>query len=359
MARLLLRLWPVWTVVGVAMGLQLLAVDRVALGARQEWWRPLTTQVLIYQLWWLLTPFVLAVGSRYPLDRGAPTPHWLWHVAASVVIPLAYLTLAHVLVFSWARIDRPSSRFEQWFLTVGSKIHLEILTYWVIVAVQQWLRILRERQAQGATLARAEARARDAQLAALKMQLEPHFLFNTLNAISELIHDDPDAADAMVVRLGDFLRMTLESAPQQVGALREELSFLERYLAIEAVRFGDRLDVQVRVDAQALDASVPMLFLQPLAENAVRHGVAQQPGAGVIAIEATRLSEDRVRVSVSNTGPDVRGPVRLGVGLTNTTRRLTELFGGDATYQWQPRPEGGMQVTLEFPYRALVSTAGV
>jgi sensor histidine kinase YesM len=342
-------LWALWLVVGVVMGLQELAVDRVSFGGQVAWWRPVLKQVLCYQMWWLLTPVVLLLGRSYPLDREGWRRAGLVHFAAGIVVPVVYLALAQVFVFSWLRPRPPMTRTGEWFLSIVGNFPGELLTYWAILTTQQVLRTYQDRRDREVALARAEAGLADARLMALKLQLEPHFLFNTLNAISELIHADPDRADAMVVRLGDFLRTTLESGPRQLVTLREELAYLERYLAIEQLRFGERLSVAIHVEPGAADALVPALFLQPLVENAVRHGVARQVMPGRIDISATTVEPNRVALRVANTGPDVTLPVTFGVGLTNTTARLSQLFGLRHRFTATPRPGGGLCVEVEMP----------
>lgn len=333
------------------MGLQDLAVHRIAWGGRFPWWHPLLAELLCYQVWWLLTPIVLAIGSRFPLDRGNWRSGLVVHAAASVAVPVAYLAVCQLLVFSWARLRPPPTAGGEWFLSIVGNLHLEILTYWSIVAAQHGVRVFRERRDRELSLARAESRLVQAELTALKMQLEPHFLFNTLNAISALIHEDPEAADAMVVRLGEFLRLTLETAPRQLVPLREELGFLEKYLAIETVRFPDRLAVATRIDERTLEALVPTLCLQPLVENAVRHGIARQPGGGRVEIDAECIEAGRVRITVANTGPDAPVLSRTGVGLTNTLSRLSQVFGQQYTVDMRPRPGGGLRVEIVVPHR--------
>jgi sensor histidine kinase YesM len=200
-----------------------------------------------------------------------------------------------------------------------------------------------------------EAQLVQAQLQALKMQLHPHFLFNTLNSISALLREDVEAADAMVARLGDFLRLTLDSAGAQEVTLREELSFLECYLEIEQVRFQDRLSTRMEVDPQILDARVPNLILQPIIENAIRHGVACTAKPGRIEIRATRRN-DSLLVQVKDNGPGIStsgGPRKEGgegVGLSNTRARLERLYGGAHRLELANVSEGGLLVTLEIPF---------
>jgi signal transduction histidine kinase len=344
-------LWVMWTTIGLAMGLQDLAVSRVAFGGSSTWWRPILAEVLCYQLWWLLTPLVLRVGERWPLEHGGWRRGGVAHGLASMLIPVAYLALCHMCVLSWAREMRPPTAGREWFLSIVGNIHLEFVTYWSIVAVQHGIRLHEERRHRELSLAHAESRRIEAELRALKMQLEPHFLFNTLNGISSLIHDDPDTAEEMVVRLGDFLRLTLESSPGHVVPLRDELVFLDHYLAIETARFQDRLVVRRRFEAHVLDALVPTLCLQPIVENAVRHGISRQPAGGCIDISASRDGDGMVHIVVANTGPEVPLPIRPGVGLSNTRTRLAQMFGDAARFHMGPATGGGIVVELVVPYR--------
>jgi two-component system, LytTR family, sensor kinase len=199
---------------------------------------------------------------------------------------------------------------------------------------------------------RLEAQLAHAQLDALKMQLQPHFLFNTLNAISALLHKDPEAADRMIARLGDFLRMTLENDGGHEVSLSQEMTFLNCYLAIERVRFEDRLTTQVRIAPDALPALVPNLILQPIVENAIRHGVGRAVGAGRIEIEAGR-ENGRLRLCVRDNGPGWTEPANGdGVGIANTRRRLRQLYGDDHRLEFTGAAGQGCAVTLDLPFRA-------
>lgn len=173
--------------------------------------------------------------------------------------------------------------------------------------------------------ARLEARFAEAQNLALRMQLQPHFLFNTLHSISALIHADPDAADSMISRLGDFLRMTLEAPPDQLVPLRKELAFIESYLAIERIRFQDRLSVRVEITQELLEAKVPSFILQRLVENALKHGLADRP-RGVLTLRAKRDS-DLLVLEVQDDGEGFVAD-REGVGLSNVRARLGLLYKG-------------------------------
>jgi hypothetical protein len=200
---------------------------------------------------------------------------------------------------------------------------------------------------------RLESRLAQAQLQVLKMQLQPHFLFNTLNGISVLIHEDPVRASTTIARLSEFLRLTLENSGLQEVPLRKELEFLDRYLQIELVRFGDRLSVDMDVPPELREALVPNLILQPLVENAIRHGVSKRRGAARIHIRAQR-ENGRLAVHVTDNGAGLNGaasgPLREGVGLGNTRARLHQLYGDDCVLELQGLPEGGVDVSFGIPF---------
>ncbi|HZB44051.1 MAG TPA: histidine kinase, partial [Pyrinomonadaceae bacterium] len=199
-----------------------------------------------------------------------------------------------------------------------------------------------------------QAQLSQAQLQALKMQLHPHFLFNTLHSISALVHKDPEAADRMIARLGDFLRLTLENSGTQEVTLQKELEFLQCYLEIERIRFQDRLTTRMEIDSRSLDSRVPNLILQPIVENALRHGIAPRSTPGRIEISAKR-NNGSVRIEVKDNGPGIsaisatNGRFREGLGLTNTRARLEQLYGEAHRFELANDPHGGLTVTLEIP----------
>jgi two-component sensor histidine kinase len=192
-----------------------------------------------------------------------------------------------------------------------------------------------------------------AQVQILEMQLQPHFLFNTLNSIMVLIRQDPDLASRMVARLSEFLRLTLDSAGMQEVTLRRELEFLEKYLHIERIRFGDRLQIEQHVDPAVLDALVPNLILQPIVENAIRHGVSRRRGQAVISVSAAR-AHGSVTLHVRDNGVGLPtrtgGGVKEGIGIRNTRQRLRHLYGDDFAFSLDSPPEGGVDVVLTFPF---------
>jgi len=193
-------------------------------------------------------------------------------------------------------------------------------------------------------------------LQALKIQIHPHFLFNTLNSIAALLHKDVEAADQMIARLGDFLRLTLKSSDAQIVDFEQELEFLKCYLDIEHIRFQDRLTVEMDIDPDALTAMVPNLILQPIVENAVRHGVARQTAPGHIIIRA-RCQGDRLIMTVEDNGPGLKANSNgSGIGLRNTRARLEQFYGTDFSFDIANSAQHGASVTLDVP--AIVQLEG-
>jgi LytS/YehU family sensor histidine kinase len=244
---------------------------------------------------------------------------------------------------------------------------LELVTYAAIVGAYytlDYLRRFREEELAAAELrtraARLEAQNAEARLSALRMELNPHFLFNALNAVSGLVRRaDNGAAVEMIGRLGGLLRVALRGDTRHEIPLREELEYLGHYLEIERIRFPDRLSIEVRVEPGLEHALVPALILQPLVENAIRHGVAPLPEPGRVALSAATADAGRLLLRVENTGPSLppdalRSP---GVGLRNTVARLDALYWGVAALRLENLPAGGVRATLDLPARFAANDA--
>jgi two-component system, LytTR family, sensor kinase len=234
-----------------------------------------------------------------------------------------------------------------------------LMTYTTIVGVSYALAYYRESQARAVKEAHLETRLMEARLKTLEAELQPHFLFNTLHAISTLVHTNPEAADRMISRLSDLLRLTFDRSGAPRVSLQEELEFLQKYLEIEQTRFQDRLSVRYDVDPDTLDAEVPRLILQPLVENAIKHGVSPRIGHGVVEIVGRRDGE-RLWLEVRDNGVGLTGSARSqfhnGVGLPNTRDRLECLYAADQALEFS-ETDHGLTVRMRLPFRRVAVPA--
>ncbi len=306
-----------------------------------SWSRAFLVALVDWELWALATPVVVWLCVRFPFSRarwGAPLAV---HVPAGIALGGLKLFLEAMLTPLVVGTGRPGP-FS--FL----KIHLTLLTYWGIVAAIHVGQSYREAQARELRAAQLEMELARAQVEALKMQLHPHFLFNTLNTVAGLLRDDPDAAELMLAKLAELLRRTFETADVQELPLDEELEFIEAYLTIQRLRYGDRLRVSIDVSDAVRQSRVPSLILQPLVENAIRHGVAEKPGPGRVEIGA-RLESAEVVITIANDGPSLPVTVREGYGLRNTRSRMRALYGARGSFAFGPQPDGGAVATLRIP----------
>ena len=298
--------------------------------------------------WAVLTPFILWLGARFLILK----KNYWYTVPLQIVCAIAFAFI-HTQVF--VRLlpligYRTSPQMAASLFR--ARLHSDFLTYWLLVGLSHALDYYRKFQERELRATQLEARLVQAQLQVLKMQLQPHFLFNTLHAISALVHKDVEAADQMITRLAEFLRITLDSVGVQEVGLKTELESLDKYLEIEQVRFGSRLTVVRSVSPDALHLLVPNLILQPLVENAVRHSVAPRAAGGRIEIRAQRQNATLV-IDVLDDGPGVAATnFREGVGLTNTRARLEQLYGKAQTLDLRSDPADGFRVRLSIPAHA-------
>ncbi len=320
-------------------------------------WGPLLRQEL--KTWYsfaLLTIPGLWFCSRNRLEPGRVKNWVARHFAAALVAAVAYALLTSWLVAGERSVMHPDKTLTFSYMMRNMGVHYLVSTmflYWVVVfAHSGWLyyQQSRERELQTAQLRQELVEAR---LSALRMQLNPHFLFNTLHAVSALIHEDPEAADRVVARLSELLRLSLDQSKPQEVPLREEMGFLERYLEIEQTRFGERLTVVKDIPNDAQQALVPFLVLQPLVENAIRHGIEPREDAGRLAIEARRNNghlQLRVRDNGSGLPTETNGKPVEGIGLSNTRSRLQHLYGDKFQFQLTSAQGGGLEAFIEIPF---------
>jgi two-component system, LytTR family, sensor kinase len=311
----------------------------------------------------ILTPTIFRLAHRFRTDSA----RWLRVLALHVLFALTFSAVHCACMIStrlllWPSGNKPAAIAWETFVQRQFLQNLDwtLMVYSTIVGLSYALTYYRESQARAVKAAQLETRLAEARLRTLEAELHPHFLFNTLHAISSLVHTNPEAADRMISRLSDLLRITFDRAGSAGISLQEELEFLQKYLEIEQTRFHDRLTVRFDIDPETLDAEVPRLILQPLVENAIKHGVAPQPGAGLVQI-ASRRHGDRLTVEVSDNGVGLsagaRARLRSGIGLSNTRDRLECMYGAAHRIEFSDQAKG-LTVRLEIPFHHAPHTPG-
>lgn len=325
------------------------------------WWHYVAAYVIGDYIWALLTPAILWLGRRFPLERNTWLPVSVLHLILAAGFSLFELSLLSAVI-TGVHLFPSLIRDFHGALTqlIVNDFHAGVLDYGIVLGIQwgvlYYLRYrLRSQEALQFELQASELKSQlvSAQLNALKMQLQPHFLFNTLNAIAVLVRQQKGReAEQMLGHLSDLLRGVLEDVDAQEVSLRRELEYLGLYLSIEQVRFADRLQVAISADPATQNASVPQLILQPIVENAIRHGIGQSSSAGRILISASKI-DGMVEVRVQDDGPGLPknySPEVQGIGLTNTRARLRQLYGEDGNLEIEDCDSGGVVVTLKFPF---------
>jgi sensor histidine kinase YesM len=338
-------------------------VYTASMGAPISWAQLLAWNITISSIWSLLTPIVYELARRYSFDRASWRLSLAIHIVASVILT-SVGALALVLlnpVITWTK--EPSVPF---LAHVLSRTFMDIQRYWYVVLITQAIAYYGKYQERQLVSSQLEAQLARAQLEVLKIQLEPHFLFNTLNSIAALARHDGEAAEHMTLQLADLLRMSLDGVGVHEVPLHQELTFLQKYIDIQQVRFHDRLSVETEIDPPTLDTLVPNFILQPLVENAIRHGIGPRRTPGWIRISTWRDHDD-VWMEIRDNGVGLtrgRGLMpQEGVGLRNTRGRLQQLYNEDHAMVLEDAPGGGCTVKIRVPYRTInneeVTTANV
>jgi two-component system, LytTR family, sensor kinase len=335
-------------------------ISTVSIGRPIDWVRLVGFEFMYWYVWAAFTPLIIWLASRFQLERGNWRRVALSLLLLGLLIAPAQAALETAIAFAieFARHGLTQDLINRWHV-IGRVILIEsfsnVIIYFLIVSghyAYDYYRKYREKETRSLEL---EGRLAQAELHNLKMQLQPHFLFNTLHTISVLMMRDTSEANRMLIRLSDLLRLSLDSVGSQEVSLKKELEFLNGYLEIEQTRFQDRLHIRLEIDPATLDAKVPNLILQPLVENSIRHGIAGLPQGGLIEIRST-LSNGELSLEVLDNGPGLRpatGSEDLpeGVGLSNTRARLQQLYGSQHKFELLDAPGGGLLVRLVLPFR--------
>lgn len=341
-----------WLVVALVDASQTVISMR-AMGMHHLWTTLFVVTAATWAVWPAFTPAVLLLLRRFRLPSRSAAP-WLAHGACCTIISMAWATWASLLEHltnPLANPAGPTALAVLWYPKFYGMLIVGGILYGAIVALNLTLEAhnrLAQQQAASARMAEVLAQA---QLATLKLQLEPHFVFNCLNAVTGLIREERgNDAIAAVAALGDLLRRVTDHSDRQYVALEDEIAFLRKYLALQHMRFAERLRYDIDIPETLLAAQVPDFILQPLVENAIKHGIGRRAKGGALRIAATRTGPV-LTLTVYNDGPLLPPEIGAGVGLVNTRQRLAALYGGAQTFEFGNRDDRGVLATITLPYR--------
>jgi sensor histidine kinase YesM len=327
-------------------------------GMHHSWFRIAIWQLLAWYVWVCFSPLILLLERRFPLEGSGWWRSLLIHLTAALFFAAIHVGAETSLKMSIRPFDDWSDirPFELQYLSGLRNFFLfDVLVYWAILGFGHAVDYQKKYRDRESLAVQLKARLAQAQLESLKMQLQPHFLFNTLHSIAGLVrNNESKPAVNMIVGLSELLRHALENADEQQVPLRDEIKFIEAYLKIQQQRFSDTLKVHMEVSPETLNAMVPNLILQPLVENAIRHGVAADDMAGKIVIE-TFTDDEMLHIRVCDDGPGLQAGWRLeenaGIGLTNTRERLKHLYGSASRFELRNGESRGLIATITIPLR--------
>ena len=340
----------IWTITGLLYSAQSYYY-RLQIGQQVEWLSIMLVDTPYFLLWAFFTPVAIFAYRRFPFSKN----NWLRFIAIHIFLA-AFISFTHSFIYNTFRLFVTASEnngfeFERVYLNAVANFDYGLLVYFVTLLVINIFDYYRRLQLERTENAELQTALIQSHLSALKMKLQPHFLFNTLNSISVLIKDNPQKAGETINLLSDLLRQVLKNSDEQFNELEKEIEFLNHYLAIEQVRFGERLKIKLAIDPLLKKTLVPSLILQPLVENAVRHGIAQKRGLGIIEIKAYKNNQ-RLHLEVIDNGKgfDSQKPKEeWGLGLKITRERLNSLYKNNFKMNIQPAENGGTLATLQIP----------
>lgn len=342
-----------WTLVGLSFAIQFYLASSNA-GWPIPWNRAVRSSLGDWYVFALLSVPAFKLARRFRFERSNWVAVGLMHLVAGLLFSSVYVVLRGALAYWEAKtVGTPVTFGEMLNALLAKTFYLNLWFYWVIVAVGHafdYYQRFHERELRASEL---EGRLAQARLQALQSQMNPHFLFNTLHTISTLMHKDVDAADRMVMKLSELLRLALDNTETHEVPLSQELDFLERYLEIEKTRFRERLNVELNIAPETLRARVPNLVLQPLVENAIRHGVERHARPGRIILRAHRENgELQLEVQDNGGGIPEGKPLREGIGLSNTRSRLQQLYGAAQSFELKNVDSGGLLARVILPFHS-------
>src|SRR5579864_1801089 len=352
-------LWVVaiWFGIGLFDATQTVLTMR-AEGMHHYWGRLFVTLLLSWLPWMAATPLVLRLGRRYPTTQWRHLSMWSAHLGAWAAMGAAHalwMTALEELMNPWALSPGPDPFVHLWLKKFTNGLLSYAILYSLMLLIGYMLDSQKQLALQQTETARLSEQLSKAQLNALRRQIEPHFLFNTLNAIAGLVREGrSDSAVSMIAELSDFLRRVVEDSDRQQVPLEEELEFTQKYLDIQKARFAERLTFIVDVPAELLPAQVPSLILQPMVENAVKHGIAKRVQGGAIRISASR-NNGTLTLRVYNDGPALPPgweKSQSGVGMSNARTRLQSLYGNGFDLTMRNREPGGVEISISVPFVA-------
>jgi two-component system LytT family sensor kinase len=319
--------------------------------------------IVCFLLWALLTPTILGLARRYPVTGDKRFHRLLFHLGAGLLTVIVYSALETLVGFIQKGGPKDASAIRASFQLIFTTGAIpQLVTYAAIAGVGHILEYYRRQRSREREVSEIKLRAsqlesslRQAQLDALRLQLHPHFLFNTLNTISFLMREDVEAANRLLIQLSELLRVAVRTEQQEIP-LRQELDFLNRYLEIEQTRFQDRLSIEMQIEPDTLDAMAPALLLQPLVENAIKHGVAQSSDPGVVSVSARR-ENGFLEIEIRDNGPGFpiaeTAHAGNGVGLANTRARLKQIYNSNCRFEVGNATDGGGLIAVSIPYHTV------
>jgi two-component system, LytTR family, sensor kinase len=326
-----------------------------SMGSHGQWLTPFLVEIASWLIWALATPLIIELARKLPIVRGALLKAGTIHFVAFAVVSMASAAWSALLdmAFNPWRHDTAPEFLDGWYDSLTNQLLTFAIAYALIITITYVVDSREKVERQMIETARLNDELSRAQLAALRRQMDPHFMFNTLNSIVGLVRDQRnDAAVGMIVGLSEFLRRASEDSHRAQVTLTEEVEYLQRYIDIQKVRFGDRLRIHLDIPAELGDALVPNLLLQPLVENAIKHGVSKRVAGGEIRVEGSRR-QDALYLTVYNDGIWVQSDGATasgGVGLSNLRTRLQILHGGRSQLAWRTIETGGVEVVVTLPF---------